>query len=247
MYLYREDRAMNFLKRSVSKCLIIIWMVTLPNLASHAQDAQHSLTDGAWALQFRIGEDFTLRSFEGMNLSVKKHLKSNHAVRFGIDFGGDNIKLMDELDNDSQSLSAQATEKAHFLRLSAHYLFYPRAAKSIEVFFGAGPFFGVLMHNAESGSQDMNTDPLQEDRALEMDRDSWTLGASFIIGVEWFVKKEISLTAEYGTSFSYTHSRIDRVEEGMVDQDANSQTTSSEISHYKFEANQVKFGVSIYF
>jgi hypothetical protein len=234
-------------KRSVSICLIITGMVILPHLASNAQDVQHSLKDGSWALQFCIGENFSLSSFEGMNLSVKKHLKSHHALRFGIDFGGDNIKLTDALDDDVQSLSAEATEKAHYLRLAAHYLFYPRSTKSIHVFFGTGPFFGLLMQNQESGAQDLDTDPSQEDRVSEMDLDSWMLGASFIIGVEWFVKKEISLTAEYGTSFSYAHSRIDRVAEGLVDQDIILQTTSREVSHYKFEANQVKLGVSVYF
>jgi len=182
-----------------------------------------------------------------MNISVKKHLKSNHAVRLGIDFGGDNIKLTDELDNDMQSLSAEATEKAHFLRMSAHYLFYPRSTKSVHVFFGTGPFFGLLMQNQNAGSQDLNMDPPQEDRVTEMELDSWMLGASFIIGVEWFLKKEISLTAEYGTSFSYTHSRIEREMEGLVDQEMISQTTTQDVSHYKFEAKQVKFGVSFYF
>ncbi len=239
---------MNFhQKRSVLIYLIIIGMVALPSVTSYAQDAHHSLVDGSWALQFRIGEDFTLSSFEGMNLSVKKHLKSHHALRFGIDFGGDNIKLTDELDDDTQSLSAEATEKAHYLLLSAHYLFYPRSTKAVHVFFGAGPFFGLLMQNQDSGAQDLDTDPSQEDRVSEMELDSWMLGASFIIGVEWFVKKEISLTAEYGTSFSYAHSRIQREMEGLVDQEMISQTTTRDVSHYKFEANQVKFGVSVYF
>src|SRR3989442_1328560 len=46
-----------------------------------------SLRGGDRALQFQIVENFTLRSFDGLMISLERHWSPRSALRFGVDLG----------------------------------------------------------------------------------------------------------------------------------------------------------------
>ena len=61
----------------------VLVVVTAPGSGT-AQETQSPLVGGAWALQFRVSENFTLSTFEGSVVSLKRHYSPSTALRLGV-------------------------------------------------------------------------------------------------------------------------------------------------------------------
>jgi hypothetical protein len=81
----------------------------------------------------------------------------------------------------------------------------------------------------------------------ERENDSWSAGLSAVMGVEWFLRKNLSLLAEYGTLIKYTHNK--RTTTFINNDPLRSQITQEEVVSKRFAINDqaVKFGISLYF
>jgi opacity protein-like surface antigen len=222
-------------------CFVIAW-----SAESSAQETKGvaDLTDGAWALQFQINSNFTVRSFEGTTFSLKKFTGDNTAWRLGLSlslrtqdddqtgFSGALIGPTYTVDNNSFSINAVI-----------HRVFYTAPRSKTAFFFGIGPT-GGSSHAKLSQRRDY---PDSRFTSSEREDDSWSAGLSAVMGVEWFLRKNLSLLAEYGTVAEYTHNErtTTDVSYNLLQTSVAEQKTVSK--RFAFDDQAVKFGVSLYF
>jgi opacity protein-like surface antigen len=199
--------------------------------AAGAQDdtRPNSLVPGAWALQFRVSENFNLTSFEGNTISIKKQLSSGTALRFGLT---PSVRMTSfEVSSDGDSLGVGEEDLDSFsLGLSLHWLRYVRPGSTVNLFWGGGP--EVAYRHASR--------QIRVSIPIEEDNESWQAGLTGLVGVEWFATRSLGLHGEYGTSLSYTSDTTERRAESG---------TLFDTSHsaWSFVGQGVKVGASLYF
>jgi opacity protein-like surface antigen len=229
----------------------IMWTGNLTASEAVMDSSKNALKPGAWALQFSIQQNFTLGSFAGSTLSLKKHIKQDQAFRLGIGLHADDREGSFEetvvfgnprehdAKNDSQNINFQIT---------VMYLKYFRSHNKVTIFLGAGPLVGYGRSKGEN-VLDASTDPTETRiRREEMKSVNWSLGLGLAFGAEYFINKMLSLTAEYGSSLLYRHSQADRTRYEDDSTGENYQMDTSITSkEYYFNAQAVKFGISVYF
>ena len=91
---------------------------------------------GAWALQFQIGQDFTLQPFQGATVSAKKSLSATRAFRFGTTLEANVLSADDDFGEDQRSNNQQVSA-------TAQYLFYTAGEAeqvgTVRFYSGVGP------------------------------------------------------------------------------------------------------------
>ncbi len=227
-----------------TKFLILISILFLTfSLNSFAQtnEEQIDLT-GKWALQFQIDRYFTLDDFQGGTFSGKYHLNNSSAFRLGVSLA--NLKRDEDLtitytfpDTTIQG-SENALYKDGIVRFDLQYLHYSKIVSSVSMFLGVGVSYQTTSFSIESTMAD------DEISATELyDITSNGYGLSLLIGVEWFVKSNIGISAEYGSGY---YSTKNEGTESYSEED-NSLTVDINGTESGIEYHRVKFGVSIYF
>ena len=104
---------------------------------SQAQDSsseRNSLKEGAWALQFGIGGNLTLTSFQGTTMAVKYQLSDRTAIRGGITISANTNNGNSSADEDTSN-SADAINVSFVLQ----YLWYVNPSGPIHFYVGVGP------------------------------------------------------------------------------------------------------------
>ncbi len=200
-----------------------------------------AIRPGAWALQFRVADNFTLGSFEGTVVSAKYHFSGSRAIRFGIrgDVHSSNIDDKERQTHaDSVIYDASQTRKyrQRSIGLSAEYLHYSAPRERMSLFVGAGPLFSYgwtsrYDHTPAYGDQDIRG---HESR----------LGASALIGLEWFASRSISLHAEYGLSLSRSWSSGEVTTTTYAPPRRSQEKTTGR--QWDLEGSSVLFGLSAY-
>ncbi len=223
--------------------IVLILAASFSAVGVHAQTEEsktnNSLKDGAWALQFQIGSNFTLSSFQGKTISVKKHYSNFAAVRVGIT-GESQFTTEKRFYSDT----ARATEwdgggnNSQFISLIGQYLFYPNPEARVNVFFGGGPILSF-------SRTFQNTDYVSDSQYRAYESNQWGAGAIGVLGVECFVLSELSLHAEYGVSLQHFWNKY--TTETRLFQNNHLIGTSGYTEKTWRLSNSVKFGLSVYF
>jgi opacity protein-like surface antigen len=190
---------------------------------------------GKNSLLFQIGRNFTLENFNGATFAYEYHQARNTALRFGVTLSGGSNNTDDNEFFTYGDTTIQGTHKqsSFGFSISAQYLMYNEVVNDVAFYFGGGPVFGIG-YNEDKQTFPPYMGSNQTDKINNM-----TLGLSMISGVEWFVTKKISLTAEYGLSFQYGYSE-------------QSNSYAYHISTYKTSSFSLspataKLGVAVYF
>ncbi len=209
--------------------------------AAEEKKRPNSLVPGAWALQFEVGENFSIEDFQGFLLSAKKHLAARKAIRVGFGFSGEasisasTSKFFDG-DTSFQNTYKGPQDYSQTFDLVVQFISVPAPEKDVNLFLGLGPLFRFSHSGSEMGYQGLT---------YERDVKTWVLGAMGILGVEWFATKSISFLAEYGVAFEYQN-RTD--ESKSFDYLIPEQTVNGITRHsVRFEPNPLKVGLSVYF
>lgn len=223
---------------------VLILAASFSAVGVHAQTeeskANNSLKDGAWALQFQIGSNFTLNSFQGAVISAKRHYSDCIAVRVGVsgslEFGNSKYNLSDTTRTMALGENSFNTQS---ISLVGQYLVYPSPDARINVFFGGGPVFTFSRRYNDSKSISL------EHYQVFISK-GWGVGGVGVFGVEWFASMEFSLHAEYDVSLQYFWDRGSS-EYRLTQGDRVLQTQENTSKSWRFYANSVKFGLSVYF
>lgn len=234
--------------------ILIISIVCLPLAGAFAQDVsspenglKNSLHEDFWALQFQIGDNFSLRAFQGLGLSAKKHMSNKSAIRVGVGLSitsRDDENFARVLPLDSVRQSQGHTMNHQSVDFSVQHLLYPKPDADVNVFYGGGPLVRFRKNKSESSQSFMSGGAYVKSNAVINER-AWAVGISGLLGVEWFASKSISFLGEYSISCEYYSARTTRSE-------TTTQSTSSLEYEYGTDTFQiyplaVRFGLSVYF
>lgn len=209
--------------------------------------AKETLEANNWALQFGISDNFTLQTFQGAVLSIKRQTSLRSAWRAGVGLnvgasdrdGGSSVTSNDSLIFES----GDALDGNSFsLQLILQYLRYAHVASRVAFFLGGGPHggFGWSDQEATSGSgmvQSTNTATIT----------SWTVGLNGVLGIEWFASSAISLHAEYGAVVQRSWSDRETVIRTTTGTTTQVRTDNDESSVWEFDSKGLLFGLSVYF
>ena len=211
----------------------------------------NSLEEGSWSLQFQISNNFTLSSFQGSNFSAKKHLSPNSALRFGIGLSIYSGNREDEINEYSfQNITKELEDeiKSTFVNINCYYIYYPSPRKPLNVYFGGGPLFSLTHNEDNSKSDEVEQDTILYKLDRKTEAQGWGIGAAGLIGVEWFLTKQISIHSEYGSSILYLKEERTSTEiwESSL-YDPNREERKTKTDQIRFRSDNVKFGISVYF
>jgi len=218
---------------------------------SSSEEKKNSLEQGSWSLQFQISSNFTLRSFQGTNFSVKRHLSSKSAIRFGIGLLAVTNDREEESDENNSFNLARKTEiedNQTQINISSYYIYYPNPHKNINVYFGGGPILGYSDYDETRNGTDVIQDTINVQNRYKNEVKGYSIGILGLIGVEWFVNKDISFHAEYGSSFFYEKSKLETTSTRIsTSNNDDTKVVTTEDKRFMFRSNGVKFGISVYF
>lgn len=227
--------------------LVIFMSLVAPNANAQNDEQKNSLKEDIWALQFQIGDNFSLKAFQGFAIAAKKHFYNTSALRVGI---GLKISAREE-DKVTRMLPADTTRQTENLNsdvqsidISIQYLFYPNPDADINVFFGAGPLLRYTSNKIEN-ERIYNYSSITEKFKTVFESHDLAIGASVLLGVEWFVSKNISFSGEYALSFEYYTAQMTQTQSSLLSTYKNE--TKNNINDFKVYPLLVKLGLSVYF
>lgn len=225
----------------VLMCCMLLFGPAWSQKAAEKAPKSQKATD--WSLQFQIGDNFNLKSFDDAFFAAKKQISSNGAIRFGFDIRYSKINDINEKTHGEPY--KQENDYSDFsLNLNCLYLYYPVRGRAVKYFVGAGPEFGYQKFDKEMNRNLFSQDSLTSSRtsAEKMDGHNW--GIQLTSGVEWFVKSNISIHAEYFARAVYAKGST-TVE--TIDELGTLNKSEIEGDSFRFEKGGVRFGVSVYF
>ena len=214
----------------VALCLSFAALVAFPEPGFAQEGRDHSLAPGAWALQFRILDNFQLGTFEGTMLSIKRHSSAANAIRLGV---GTSLFGSDQTDSDTTSFAPQREQSSTEVTLQLQYMHYPSPGSDVNVYLAVGPEFALRRQSV--------TDELAATEREQVDR-SWSAGVEGNLGLEWFPFRSVGIHAEYGAQveFSSITSTLEFTDPVLTDREL-------EIDRWSFGGTGVTFGASVYF
>ena len=200
--------------------------------------------EGKWALQFGISENFTLSSFQGGTISAKYHFTNNSALRFGVTLYHSNLDreyTETSVYPDTTFNSIYEDNYARYqIQFTLQYISYIETINSISMFYGGGINYFTSPDNRESSSE--RKVPIE---SSSLDYSNYGFGVNLLIGVEWFVRSNMGITAEYGSGYQYSLYEQVQVQDDIIN-DVRQNTRKTQ-TRYGLSSSTVKFGVSIYF
>jgi opacity protein-like surface antigen len=227
------------LKKFLVISIIIIFVLPF---ASSANMGKNLPSKKAWALQFSIGHSFTLSSFQGSSISILKHTSLKKAWRYGVTIGASTNNTDDkDIANNIRTGETETDNSSVNFTLDIIRITYPNSSEKVNLFYGIGP---TMTYNSTRNEYQRKI-PTIDNRIST--RTTWNLGGRVILGVQYFVAKNIGLLAEYGSSFTYNYNR-DKQEILSGSGDTRSYRIDDRKSNgVSFSSSVVKFGLSAYF
>lgn len=203
------------------------------------------------SFQFRIQQFLTLSDFQGGIISYKYHFNNHYAFRFGLGIRLDNNNKDENKFTfiDSTNYLSNNDITKYEYSFTSQFLFYVNPQSDIKLFIGLGPYVSFSKNSSNNNSTTLYNDASAVNNSNIMKTTYHSLGISAVYGVEWFFLKKMSLVAEYGFSAGYYKSESDAKLEshdsnGKINPNLYSNNTSS---GFRFNNNQVNFGLSVYF
>jgi len=214
---------------------LLLFILSFISTAS-AQTSYLDSLDGKYALQFQISENFTLTNFQGAMLSGKYQLGKRSALRLGISLSFDDASWdRESILSDTMNYFETNKSTSIGITISSQYLSYLIAREDVGFYLGTGPTFGFGVSNSE-GEYKVADSTVEKGSGSG---DFYTIGLDLIAGVEWSFHKDMTLSAEYGIKFYYTH----RTENFDTTTRKEERTSES----FRLTANYINFGISVYF
>ena len=201
------------------------------------------------SVQFRTSNLLSLSSFKGSFISYKYHPSDDHAYRLGISLNGQKYDEAEKANNyqySDTSFFDQTKNNNYFgIEIMVEYLKYFRSKEELKMYFGLGPRVNLRIN-------DYDTDKVQYDDYnsfyKEQKDDRYRLGLTFSYGLEWFFRKNMSLHAEYGFTFSYLYEEYSRWIIYPHDNDPDGFIKNSEVRKgFEIDDTGALLGLSLYF
>jgi len=224
---------------------------------------QNLLKPDTWALQFGIASNFTLTSFQGSVLSIKRQLNSHEAIQLGI--GGSlanqnstsNSSSRNELiDTLTYGNSGSGTNTGGSVQVNLQYVYYLNPDADVNIYVGVGPTIGYSRTIYKYDYIPVPPAPpdsvyIYYPSSNNQSYRSWNAGVTGMLGAECFILKFLSVHAQYRLNITYNESNSTYSSNGVSYSNTrffNSSASSQSKSHgWQLNPNSVLFGLSVYF
>ncbi len=224
----------------ILKSLILAALLISTCFSQSSDTVGYSLEKGSWSLQFQVGNDFQLTSFDGVIVSLKYHFTPKFAFRFGagMNLSSNDIQITDFEYSTGEFFDEPVSKSVRDFLLTTYFLLYPKPNALFKIFFGIGPR-GTYAFSHDEG---FNTNIIKIIREDEI----WSAGLNGIFGVEWFPTGYLSLFGEYSVYGTYGKSTVNQYE-------TNVDTGEKYSYYYKssdnliFRGNIARLGLGVYF
>jgi hypothetical protein len=136
---------------------------------------------------------------------------------------------------------------SQFYGIAAQYVFYPNPNPKVNLYLGSGPSVSYSRFTQDDTREGQGAG--QGGTVLiSRSGSGWSVGLSNVLGVEWFVAKNISLSAENRFLIAYRSTKTEQSIEsdtgsGVPGQSSYEQQSTS----YIFQPTKVILGVTAYF
>jgi hypothetical protein len=210
---------------------------------------QNSLRPGSWSIQFQVDEGISLKTFNGMMISLKRHFSRRSALRVGVGlsfYGEDEDSDYSVVVDDTLAQREVRADDSNgqTIELDALYLLYPKPDASVNLFVGVGP---LVRYSRQERTQESQLVQEATQGALKSTYyRRWSLGALGAVGVEWFLAEKFSFHAEYKGMLAYNSVRSTQ-ETTYQGVSPSVRSTVSSGSGWDFEGLSVTLGLSVYF
>ena len=212
---------------------LVIGTIGLPSSGICDETSEiNSLYDGSWSVQFRINSNFTLATFEGSVLSLKKHYSDHSAVRVGVSYQFFDSHDVNAISTPDTAFVADADRITHNVFVDLQYLYYKKPDSKISLYMGAGPSVGY--------AKNRDTRTVQSEVSYR-EAKRWSFGVTGILGVEWFPTEGVGIHAEYGVQALFSSSKY------VIEVESASQVSNRETDSWRVSGRNVLFGLSVYF
>lgn len=190
------------------------------------------LAENKWAVIFEAGSLFRNNSggiFKTFLLTGKYNFSKKHGLRI---FGGTSGTQYSGAYHDLKAPWVDYDSDQFNIETGLQYIRYFNPDNEIKVYLAAGPYFMLNYRNS------INQSTGGPEKSFEYSRE-WELGISVSLGVEYFILDNISIIGEYFTSATGGKNSY-----RLLDYDSRYE---SESTNYKFNANRMQLGFSVYF
>jgi hypothetical protein len=196
------------------------------------------------AVQFRIGNSFTLSDFGGTTFAYQRYLGPDVAWRIslGVDLRSEEGEESIERSGDPEiDKTFDVSEWGHTVTLASEWLVY--RGDEVSVYFGGGP--RITYTSSRSEYWDYYSGSTHYRRGTT---EGYGAGLQACFGVQWAATDWLALHAEYNVQFTYSHNVAEDVEtitEEEGDEVFYIDTTTTDRTF--LDSRGVRFGLSAYF
>ena len=207
--------------------------------------ASNAISHGKWAVDFRLGQFFSRGNYNDIYINGKYYWTRNIMTRISFD-----MSISSSLGHPSTYYEHSSGQNLNYsfiineylssndkIVLSNYFMHFVNPDKNVLINMGIGPFIGVSfaynwnLYRYSQGYSDRRT---SRNRTID-------LGFSGIIGAEWFIRKWLSLSAEYGAIIYFRDSEL-------VEKDLRYNGAGIRNQHeYNLEIQDFVIGFSVYF
>jgi hypothetical protein len=180
-------------------------------------------------LEFEIGSDLTLSSFQGTLISYRSRGAHGGGWRGGIDLRGSFSDFKDEATSPDTTVRRDSESHSAAAAIVLQRLFGPPRRLGLGGYWALGPEIGYQ----STFQEDQSNGPFSKVR-------TWNLGLASAAGVEWLTDRGISLHAEYGLVAAYNWNRSE-------DRNPPSFGSVRRVRAFQVSEQSVRFGLTTWF
>jgi hypothetical protein len=209
--------------------------------------ASEAHREGRWSMQFEVGDDFQLTSFNGMGLAVTRNSSLSGAWRLGATLSGrtGTGETTSSSSNDPGPISTNVPLDQRYdfgfelLRLKR---FSPD--RRIDLELAVGPRIGLIHFKSTEQGDPIGGPGIATQETSLSNQEYGVVGH---LGVEVFLARSLSLHAHYGAFAGYRHTGQDvERQESYVDGTSRTVTTEFDLNQWFLSNSGVTLGVSAY-
>jgi len=165
-------------------------------------EEDRALKEGAWALQFGIGGNFTLTTIQGATLGAQYHTSGSAALRGGITLSGSTSGQESTVEGFTADTSTGSHPDKYYstdvgVSLILQRVWYMNSGDPVHFYLALGPSVSYSI-NKYSRDYSSFSGPYWYHSKNTAESTRWGIGAIGGMGVEWFANNWLSLRAEYG-------------------------------------------------
>ena len=120
------------LNESISMAAVFISLIIVMPINAKTEDEgkirEHSISRGAWAVQFSVGDNFRLVAFDGM-FSIKNHFTDKSAFRLGLGY------TQSTQTTDPTGRGSREDHCDYNFNISVAYINYPRPQSNVKIYW----------------------------------------------------------------------------------------------------------------